>query len=142
VRSIECLDGQREEGETGGRTGSAAAPPCRERKGEEEERKEKRWLTGGTHLSAPLKRKREGRREVGRLGCLGRKGKVRGFVFFSFSFSNLIFKSILNSNPFQTFANFSQIFYGLFRDYSSNQNHASQMMMHIHLLFLTLLYYL
>jgi hypothetical protein len=94
--------------------------------------------------AATEKRKGEGKWAGGGSSWAGwaEKGKVRGFLFFSFSFSNLIFKTILNSNPFQTFANFSQIFYRLLRDYSSNQNHASQMMMHIHLLFLSLLYYL
>jgi hypothetical protein len=99
-----------------------------------------RW---GPPVGAAATEKEKGRREVGRLGCLGQKGKGASFLFFfSFPFSNLIFKTILNSNPFQTSANFSQIFYKLFRDYTSNQNHASQMMMHIHLLFLSLLYYL
>jgi hypothetical protein len=97
-------------------------------------------LTGGAHLSAPLKRKR--RRGEGKWAgwaVWAEKGKVRGF---SFSFSNLIFKTILNSNPFQTFANFSQIFYRLLETTQATKNHASQMMMHIHLLFLSLLYYL
>jgi hypothetical protein len=45
-----------------------------------------------------------------------------GFVFFSFLFfSNFIFKSIFNSNSNQSFANFSQKFYRLFRDHTSNQ---------------------
>jgi hypothetical protein len=62
---------------------------------------------------------------------VGLRGKVgwaawaeRGlgrFVFFSFSFSNFIFKSFFNSNSNQTFANLSQIFYRLFRDQTSNQ---------------------
>jgi hypothetical protein len=133
-------------GKAGGRTESAAAPPCRERKGEEEERKKKteadRW--DPPVGAAEKKKKREGKQWAGGetgLGRLGRKGKGAGFVFFFFFFKphfqiHFQFKSISN------FCNFSQIFYRLFRDYSSNQNHASQMMMHIHLLFLTLLYYL
>jgi hypothetical protein len=99
-----------------------------------------RW---GPPVGAAATEKEKGRGEVGRLGYLGQKGKGAGFFFFFFlSFSNFIFKTKMNSNSFQTFANFSQIFYRLLRDYSSKQNHASQMMMHIHLLFLFLLYYL
>jgi hypothetical protein len=48
-------------GKTGGRTGSAAAPPCRERKEGEEERKEKteadRW---DPPVGAAEKKKRKG----------------------------------------------------------------------------------
>jgi hypothetical protein len=99
-------------GKTGGRTGSAAAPPCRERKGEEEERKEKRRLTGGTHLSAPLKRKREGGRAVGRRGTLGwavwaEKVRVRGFVFFFFFFFKPHFQIQIQ---FKSFSNFCKLF--------------------------------
>jgi hypothetical protein len=134
-------------GKTGGRTGFAAAPPCRERKGgrrrKEGETEADRW---DPPVGAAEKKKRRGKGSgpAGNsgLGCLGRKGKDARFFFLFFFFSNLIFKSNFNSNSNQTFANFSQIFYRIFRDYSSNQNHASQMMMHIHLLFLTLLYYL
>jgi hypothetical protein len=107
VRSIECLDGQREEGETGGRTGSAAAPPCRERKGEEEERKETRWLTGGTHLSAPLKKKK--RRGEGKwAGWAVWAEKVRREVLFFFLF---FFKPYFqNQIQFKSFSNFSKLF--------------------------------
>jgi hypothetical protein len=77
-----------------------------------------RW---GPPVGAAEKEKEKGRGEVGRLGCLGQKGKGAGFSFFFLFFSNFIFKTILNSNPFQTFANFSQIFYRLLRDYSSNK---------------------
>jgi hypothetical protein len=113
-------------GKAGGRTGSAAAPPCRGRKGERRKEGGKRGLTGGTHLSAPLwKRKEKGeKRWAGGeswAGPPGPKGSGAGFCFFFFSFSNFIFKSIFNSNSNQTFANFSQIFYRLFRDHTSNQ---------------------
>jgi hypothetical protein len=43
-------------------------------------------------VGAAEKEKEKGRREVGRLGCLGRKGKARGFVFFSFLFQTLFSK--------------------------------------------------
>jgi hypothetical protein len=67
-----------------------------------------------------VKRKREGGavgRRGGGLGRLGRKEPVR-FLFF---FSNFIFKSFFISNSNQTFSNFSQEFYRLFRNHTSNQ---------------------
>jgi hypothetical protein len=119
-RLIECLDGQREQGE-GGR-----APPCRGRKEGEEERKGKteadRW---DPPVGAAEKKRGRGVSSgpAGKtgLGRLGRKGGWVVLFFFSFSFSNFIFKSIFNSNSNQTFANFSQKFYRLFRDHTSNQ---------------------
>jgi hypothetical protein len=79
-------------------------------------------------------------REVG-WAAWAEKEPVR-FCFFSFPFSNFIFKSFFFSNSIQTFSNFSQKFCKLFRNHTSNQNHASQLMMHIHLLSLSLLNYL
>jgi hypothetical protein len=145
--AVTCLNWQAWGGKEGRGRGGAERIPRRAAAAGAGARKKKRkggleadrW---GPPVGAAEKKKEKGRREVGRLGCLGQKGKGASFLFFSFPFSNLIFKTILNSNPFQTFANFSQIFYRLLRDYSSNQNHASQMMMHIHLLFLSLLYHL
>jgi hypothetical protein len=82
-----------------------------------------RW---GPPVGAAAKKKRErgGKRWAGGetgLGRLGQKGKGAGFVFFFFSFSNFIFKIHFNPNSNQTLANFSQIFYKLFRDHSSNK---------------------
>jgi hypothetical protein len=54
-------------------------------------------------------------------GPPGPKGSGAGFCFFSFPFSNFIFKSFFNSNSNQTFSNFSQEFYRLFRNHTSNQ---------------------
>jgi hypothetical protein len=80
-----------------------------------------RW---GPPVGAAAKKKRGrgepwagGERWVGPPGPKG----VWAFCFFSFSFSNFIFKSFFKSNSNQTFANFSQIFYRLFRDHSSNK---------------------
>jgi hypothetical protein len=93
-----------------------------------------RW---GPPVGAAEKEKERGK-TVGRRGKVGWAvwaERVRVLVlFFFFFFSNLIFKSIFKPNSKQTFANLSQIFYSLFRDHSSKQNHASQMMMHIHFL--------
>jgi hypothetical protein len=83
-------------------------------------------LTGGSQLSAAQKKKKRGGERWadagGRLGRLGRKEPGRALFFsFSFPFSIFIFKSSFNSNSNQTFSNFSQEFYRLFRDHTSNQ---------------------
>jgi hypothetical protein len=80
-----------------------------------------RW---GPVVSAAGKKKREGgsgglARGVG-LGRLGRK-EPGWFCFFSFLFPNFFFKPFFNSNSIQTFSNFSQEFYRLFRNHTSNQ---------------------
>jgi hypothetical protein len=76
------------------------------------------------------KRKRKGERQAwaaagrGKAGCwaTGPKGKRGKFLsFFSFSFSNYFQINLLNSNSNQTFLNFSQNFYNLFRIHTSNQ---------------------
>jgi hypothetical protein len=108
-------------------------------------------LTGGSQLSAAQKKKKRGGERWadagGRLGRLGRKEPGRALFFFFFSFSKLLFKSSF-SNPFST-----QIQIKLFQTFLKNlidfleitqatKNHASQKMMHIHLLSLSLLNYL
>jgi hypothetical protein len=66
------------------------------------------------------KKRRRGGPARGRLeGPLGPKGKPARF--FSFSFSNFIFKPFFISNSNQTFSNLSQEFYKLFRNHTSNQ---------------------
>jgi hypothetical protein len=74
-----------------------------------------------------LKRKRKGEGKGGltrEAGWAAWAEKSRGalcFFSFSFPFSIYIFKSSFNSNSNQTFSNFSQEFYRLFRDHTSNQ---------------------
>jgi hypothetical protein len=110
-------------GRRAGAAGSAAAPPCRGRKGGGGKEGEiDRWVPA----VSGSKEKEKGR---GKVGCRGRPAGPPGpkrawarFCFFFFSFfSNFIFKSFFNSNSNQTFANFSQEFYRLFRDHTSNQ---------------------
>jgi hypothetical protein len=92
---------------------------------EEEERKggreADRW---GPGVSASVKRKRGGG-EVGRrgrrVGPLGPKGSRCWFLFFSFLFFKLHFQTKFISNSNQTFQTFSQEFYRLFRNFTSNQ---------------------
>jgi hypothetical protein len=71
-----------------------------------------------------VKRKREGGVvgwRGGGLGRLGRKGAGAVFPFFFFSFFKLHFQIIFISNSIQTFSIFSQEFYILFRNHTSNQ---------------------
>jgi hypothetical protein len=73
-------------------------------RGEKEKGEEERWAGAG-----------DGRRAAGPSGL---KGETARFSFFSFSFSNFIFKPFFFSNSNQTF---SQEFYKLFRNHTSNQ---------------------
>jgi hypothetical protein len=69
-----------------------------------------------------VKKKGEGgERWAGGKSWAGPAGPKGWLGRFFLSFSNFIFKSIFNSNSNQTFANFSQKFYRLFRDHTSNQ---------------------
>jgi hypothetical protein len=107
-------------GRRAGAAGSAAAPPCRGRKGGG---RRKVKLTGGSQPSV-AQRKRKGKGGDGltrEAGWAASAERVAGALLFFFSFSNFIFKSFFNSNSNQTFANFSQEFYRLFRDHTSNQ---------------------
>jgi hypothetical protein len=91
------------------------------------------------------KKKREGERWAGAgggLGRLGRKGAGAGFVFFSFLFPNFFFKPFFFSNSNQILSNFSQKFINFLETTQATKNHASQLMMHIHLLSLSLLNYI
>jgi hypothetical protein len=83
-------------------------------------------LTGGSRLSAPRVKEKEKGESGGPARRLGwaawaERSQRWFFVFFSFPFSNFIFKSFFNSNSNQTFSNFSQEFYRLFRSHTSNQ---------------------
>jgi hypothetical protein len=87
-------------------------------------------------------RERESGGPAGELGWAAWAERVAGALLFFF-FSNFIFKSFFNSNSNQTFANFSQKFFIDFLETTqATKNHASQLMMHIHLLSLSLLNYL
>jgi hypothetical protein len=119
------LTGERKEGEKAGARriprgcgGGRRAGGRRKGKGEEGR------LTGGPRLSGSRwKKKKGGERWAGAgggLGCLGRKGAGLFFFFFLFFF-NFIFKPFFISNSIQTFSNFSQEFYKLFRNFTSNQ---------------------
>jgi hypothetical protein len=63
-----------------------------------------RW---GPPVGAAATEKEKGRREVGRLGCLGQKGKGASFLFFFFSFFKPHFQ---NHFEFKSFSNFSKLF--------------------------------
>jgi hypothetical protein len=118
------------------------------------ERKKKKGKGGGEAdrrgpgvSVAGRKRKRRGE-EVGRCGEArwaagpsGLEGKPARFSFFSFS--NFIFKPFFISNSNQTFSNFfSRIFMNFLETTQATKNNASQLMMHKHLLSLSLLNYI
>jgi hypothetical protein len=86
---------------------------------------------------------RRGERDGGLLGRLGRKGGRRWFSFFLFlfqtSFSNQ-YSFQIQIKPFKLFLkNFINFF---LKTTQATKNHASQLMMHIHLLSLSLLNYI
>jgi hypothetical protein len=64
------------------------------------------------------------------------------FSFFLFFFFKLHFQTKFISNSNQTFQTFSQEFYRLLETSQATKNHASQLMMHKHLLSLSLLNYI
>jgi hypothetical protein len=129
-----CLNWQAQwgerKGERRGAAESAAAAVGWRGKEEKEERKggEER-LTGGAQVSARAgKKKREredagrrGERDSGLLGRLGRKGGRRWFSFFSFFFFKPHFLTNIHFKLKSNLSNFSQEFYKLFRNHTSNQ---------------------
>jgi hypothetical protein len=62
--------------------------------------------------------------------------------FFFFLFSNFIFKSFSSQIQIKLFQTFLKNFIDFLETTQATKNHASQMMMHIHLLSLSLLNYL
>jgi hypothetical protein len=107
----------------------AAAPG---RLGSEEKKKKgkgKGRLTGGAQVSALAEKKKkerrrggpargDGRRAAGPSGLKGKQGMV---LFFSFPFSNFFFKPFSFQIQIKLFQTFSQEFYKLFRNHTSNQ---------------------
>jgi hypothetical protein len=94
-----------------------------------------------------LKEKRKGEGEGGltrEAGWAAWAEKSRGaFCFFSFLFfSNFIFKSFSTLIQFKPFQTFLKNFIDFLETTQETKNHASQLMMHIHLLSLSLLNYL
>jgi hypothetical protein len=125
IALIGVLTGERKEGEkAGARRIPRGCGGGRRAGGRRKGRGEGR-LTGGPRLSASRWKKKKGRGKVGRrgrqAGPLGPKRSRGCFLFFSFPFSNFIFKPNFISNSIQTFSNFSQEFYKLFRNHTSNQ---------------------
>jgi hypothetical protein len=129
-------------GEICGGAGSAG------RRGEEEEKEGGRErLTGGVAVSARAKkRKRErdgpARGELGGLaGLAGPKGERVRFSLFFFFFKLLFKTAFLFKFKLKLFQTFSQKFINLLETTQATKNHASQLMMHNHLLSLSLLNY-
>jgi hypothetical protein len=75
------------------------------------------------------------------VGLFGPKGEKVRFLFF-FSFFKLLLKQLFFSNSNQTLSNFfSKNFINFLETTQATKNHASQLMMHNHLLSLCLLNY-
>jgi hypothetical protein len=85
---------------------------------------------------------------VGRRGAVrwaGRPGwaeREASKVLFFFPFSNFFFKPFSFSISNQTLSNFFSKIYKLLETTQATKNHASQLMMHIHLLSLSYLNYI
>jgi hypothetical protein len=135
--------GRARRGSRGGAGSGAAA------RGRRKERAEGR-LTRGPWMSAPQGKKKRGRREVGWCGSLdgplgpsGLKGSRHDFSFFFFFFFKLHFQTIFHfkfkSNLFKLFL---QNFINFLETTQATKNHESQLMMHKHLLSLSLLNYI
>jgi hypothetical protein len=88
------------------------------------------------------KEKGEGKRWAGAgggMGRLGRKGAGAVFFFFIFFFSNSIFKPNSFQVQIKPFKLFLKNFINFLQTTQATKNHASQLMMHIHLLSLSYL---
>jgi hypothetical protein len=111
-----------------GVAGFAAAPGRAKQRGEEERKatggEYDRWGRFVSETKEKKKRSRErGLQRGGGWWAAGLPGRKEGKVCFLFFFSlfKLFSKQLLNSNSNQTFSNFSQNFYNLFRNHTSNQ---------------------
>jgi hypothetical protein len=146
---INCLNWRAHRGEKGRGEGGSRADSARLRRRPASAGKKKRKggegrLTGGPRLSAPRGKKKKGRGSGGLArewaGPPGSKGAGAVFFLFFFqtSFSNH-FSSQIQIKLFQTFL---KNFIDFLETTQATKNHASQKMMHIHLLSLSLLNYL
>jgi hypothetical protein len=132
--------GGRARRESRGGAGSVGAAGGRRKEGGEGR------LTGGPRLSAPRGKKKKGRgrgglaREVGWAAWAERE-PVRVFFFF-FLFPNSIFKPNSFQIQIKSFKLFPKNFIDFLETSQATKNHASQLMMHIHLLSLSYLNYI
>jgi hypothetical protein len=101
--------------------------PRRQRRHKKKKRERERWAGAG-RLDGPA-------------GLAGPKGKQARFCFF-FPFTNFFFKPFSFSISNQTLSNFFSKIYKLLETTQATKNHASQLMMHIHLLSLSYLNYI
>jgi hypothetical protein len=100
----------------------------------------------GAQVSALAEKKKKERRRGGpargdgrrAVGPSGRKGKQGMVLFFSFSFSNFFFKPFSFQIQIKLFL---KNFINFLETTQATKNHASQLMMHKHLLSLSLLNY-
>jgi hypothetical protein len=106
---LTCSQRRERKGRRREQGGFRAAAAAAGERGEEEKEGGEGWLTGGPRLSAPRGKKKKGRGSGGLArgwaGPPGPKGAGAVFVFFLFLFQT----------------SFSQEFYRLFRNHTSNQ---------------------
>jgi hypothetical protein len=133
---------RREGGEAAGRGGNRAAARPRGGSGRKKKGRGRGEANRWAQASAAQGKKRRGGRWAGaggRLGRLGRKGAGADFSFFFSSFSTSFSNHFFISNSIQTFL---KNFINFLETSQATENHASQLMMHIHLLSLILLNYI
>jgi hypothetical protein len=151
-RLIALIGRPSEEGKEGGEAGcgricGCGGRPARQRG--EEERKGGEGETDGWGPSVTESREKEKEREnaagAGRgwwaVGLFGPKGEKVRFSFFLFFFKLLFKTAFLFKFKSKLFQTFSQKFINLLETTRATKNHASQLMMHNHLLSLCLLNY-
>jgi hypothetical protein len=149
--AIKCLNwqacwGEKERGEGGARRDPCGCGGGPARQGEEERKGEMERLTSGARVSATAKEKKKREGEAGRCGVTswaGRpgwaeRGAGHGFLFLKKLLFQTTFLLKFKSKLFQTF---SQKFINFLETTQATKNHASQLMMHNHLLSLSLLNY-
>jgi hypothetical protein len=150
IALISVLAGERKEGEKVGARwiprGCGGGRRAGGRRKERGRREADRWGPGVSDRKNKKKRERERWAGAGRLdgptGRLGRKVSREWFSFFFFFFFKLLFQTTFlfkfKSNSFKLFL---KNFINFLETTQATKNHASQLMMHIHLLSLSLLNY-
>jgi hypothetical protein len=101
--------------------------PRRQRQQNKKKRERERWAGAG-RLDGPA-------------GLAGPKGEQVRFLFFLFLFQTSFSNHFSFQIQIKLFQTFSQKFINLLETTQTTKNHASQLMMHKHLLFLSLLNY-
>jgi hypothetical protein len=146
---LACSQGRERKGRRRGRGGFRAAAAAAGEQGEEEKEGEEGRLTGGAQASATAKEKEKREGEVGRRGTVrwavrpgwAERGAGKVLFFFLFHFQASFSYHFSFQIQIKLFQTFSQKFINFLETTQATKNHASQLMMHKHLLSLSLLNY-